>query len=415
MGKNKIRELIFQEYLPLYKEEGIQIKSRELRHLILKASIAAERNYWSLSEPKTCPIDVYISVCVRKAIDMDFAIRVIKPVSVNNPPHSIKASIAYFSFFPQELHKILRNRLFQTKPEKRQVVWTSFNVPIEQIEDKFKKMTKERIKMALAKGYSSYNELSLRRYKIPQSTFNEFLKNIDEVVVYCNQQVQGGFEYKNLPTWFYAEFNEPCFICSVPSFPFQKLNEVQIYVTKKHNLLERFKDKINISLGDISKMSYRNESDIFDINVERSANIRHQSVDLLHEFGHIVDYLQQFKNGVDPLERGIYLREKRALEIVFDLLHDVSPSLVQCAYNQALLYLRTTLFELSLYSNTDQDLSTLYANTFNRCFGPAKQVSNPLYILNENIIFRPFSSLPYAVAYSELIVKNSLEHQKLNN
>jgi hypothetical protein len=146
-----------------------------------------------------------------------------------------------------------------------------------------------------------------------------------------------------------------------------------------------------------------NGTDSFAISVEKTANNRHQVLDLLHELSHVSDYLHQFENGFDPLRRGIYEREKEAALIELKQLEQTSPSLRYSFYNRVLLLMRTTIFEIALYKNPHQNLSRLYANSSNACFTEGKQKSNPLYILDANIVLRPMSSLPYAVAYSELL------------
>jgi hypothetical protein len=122
----------------------------------------------------------------------------------------------------------------------------------------------------------------------------------------------------------------------------------------------------------------------------------------------VISFLRNFKKGVDPLTRGKYLLEKDALKIELALnqvLQKRSFQLPGAYFGNALLNFRRVLFEIGLFENPKQNLSKLYAETFNRCFKGAKQKSNPLYLLDKRIAMKPLSSLPYTIASSELFLK----------
>jgi len=401
LSKNLKR--IYEEYLPRYE---LQIKSfnpKELKRLILKASWEAENSYEKLAEPKTCDLDTYIGIYVEKTVDKNFASKTIREISLKNPSSPFRASANFFSTYPLELQDALMKKIYDAKPEDREKVWKDLKVPMKGIEKKFVKMIISRVRLARSKGYSDYVDMLLDKYKISNSDYKCFLGDINKAIEFCNLQLPGDDSF---PDWFYSNYNLPCFICRLPEFPFTSFDDAIEFVAKKHRILSKFKNKINITLGNDSKMNYEKETDSFKITIERRENKRHRIVDLIHELGHVIDYLMCFKRGISPLERGGYIREREAARIEFALLKKVSPDLYKASLAGVLLTLRRVLFEIELYKNPDQDLSKLYAETFNRCFKKAKQKSNPLYILDERIIARPFSTLPHAVASVNVLMKN---------
>ena len=329
-------------------------------------------------------------------------------VSLDNPPSSFKASAEYFSLIPHESHGIFRKKLFDTKLQNRKKVWRGFNLPMKEVEKRFKKMTIERNKFAQKKGYSSYLFMFLDLYKIPQSDYKNLIKNTDKVINYCNQQLP---KTESLPDWFYSEFNLPCFICRLPQFPFKTLDEVFDFVAGEYPTLKNSRHKIDITLSKTSEMIYKKETGIFKITLDKNSNFRHQAVDLIHELSHVISNLKNLTKGDDPLEKGAYLREKEATEIEFRLLERVNPKLYQAIFGEILLILRRVLFEIELYKNPDQNLSRLYAKTFNQCFKGAKQKDSPLWVLDERIVLRPLLSLPHAVAYAKILS----EENKISN
>ena len=73
--------------------------------------------------------------------------------------------------------------------------------------------------------------------------------------------------------------------------------------------------------------------------------------------------------------------------------------------SEILLLIHGTIFEIELHKEPEQDLSSLYASIFNKCYKKARQKLNYLYILDNNIIFKPFSSLPHTIAHVNLLIE----------
>ncbi|MBU0570301.1 hypothetical protein KKB40_06040 [Patescibacteria group bacterium] len=354
---------IYKEFLVRYKDEKIPMKEKQLRQMIMDAEKVAKENYKKLKKPKTCSIDLYTQIWVEQTISLDWATKSIKPISVDTPPFFYKASVDFHLLFSEELLLKLKKELFDAKPNERKKVWDNFDLPLKKLEKKFVDMTKERNEHAKEKGYSNRIDMSLDWHKIPKTDYKMFTKNTDKLIEYCNDQLS---EFTDLPKWFYSKFNLPCFLCRISSFPFKTQDDVLDFVGRHFKLLSNFRNKIHIQLGEYSKMSYKKETDSFEITIDESGNTRHQLLDLLHELAHVVDCLQTLKSGVIPYERGTYKGEKEAIKIEFALLKKISPEIYKAKFGDTLLNFWEVLFQIELYSNPNQDLSKLYAKTFNQ-------------------------------------------------
>ncbi|KKQ95530.1 MAG: hypothetical protein UV74_C0001G0035 [Candidatus Woesebacteria bacterium GW2011_GWB1_43_14] len=396
-------ELIFQEYLPKYQSELKSFKTSNLKQLILKASKEAKKHYEKLPKIKTCSSRTYIKLWTRDKIAENLASKTIKKVSLSKPSLTHGASVKYYSLIPYEMHYVYRKELFDANPKDREKVWKSFGLSETEIENKFRGLVVEHIDYAIKKRFPSYVEMVLEKDKISHSTYKCFTKNINRAISYCNQHLP---KDGNLPNWFYSKFNMPCYVCRLSQFPFNTQDEVLDSTIKERNILKKYKDKIIIKHGNFSRMRYQPEFDSFDIEINNNGNFRHQSLDLIHELGHTINYLNYFKKGIDPREKSAHEREKETFIIEFNLKKSISLSLYYASLDTVLLTLRRALFEIGLYSNPDQNLRKLYADTFNQCFNKAKQTSNPLFFLDDRISLKPLSSLPHAIALTEILNKD---------
>jgi hypothetical protein len=320
-------------------------------------------------------------------------------MSDNNLDSFIKASTEYLTIFSYENQLALKKKFFNTSPPKRQQLWESFNLPVEEIKEKFQEMTKERSGLAQKKGHASYVDMRLEKYSIPQSAYVDMLKNVDKLIRYCRKQVS---DTDDLPEWFYSKYNLPCYVCRIAKFPFESKNDVLKYWIEKYDILAKSKDKIDIVLGKVSSTQYLRKSGRFKITLDKSVNKRHQLLDLFHELAHVIVYLNNHK-----LE-GPYFREKEALKIEIKTLKDMSKELYKSLFGEFLLVYWRVLFEIDLYENPDQDLSKLYAKTFNKCYAEGSQKENFLYLLDFRITLNPLSSLPHAVAQSEILLEQEM-------
>lgn len=310
-------------------------------------------------------------------------------------------SIKYYTVFPDEIRDQLKEKLYKSPVVERERVWNSFGLLFKEIEEAFIQFSTQRNEMAKTKGKPSFIEFCLDLYKIPTEDYLEFEKNIDRVIDYCNKELPE----INKTEDFYAEFGNHCYICAIQDFPFNDLEEVKEYVFNKCSNLEKEKDKINIVFDNYSQAEYKKENDSFEIKIDQNLNLRHKSTDLIHEMSHLINYLDLLNQGKDLKEVGVYLKEKETTQIELDLVSKISPSLYKALFGEFLSVFQRVLFEIELYKNPDQDLSKLYAQTFNRCFKGANQEVNRSYILEDRIVKQPLSSLSHAVALAKIIAE----------
>ena len=396
---------IYQNYYHRIQKLKLKISASELRDIVNKESLKAEENYYKLPKLKTCSLDTYICLWVKESLDNKLALKTLRKVDLQNPKDSLSESLASFIYYlPQELIPSMRKRVFSSSFLERKNIWQDFNLPLNEVEKKFKDLIEARIEDVSERNYSSFFAVFLEKYQISQELYNQFVKGVDRLIADLNSELP---RVKSLPSWFYSEFNLPCFICQLPDFPFKSIEEVFGFVEKEYPLLREFKQKVKVSFTQEEKTFtvYKTRQDIIEISLGEEANIRHLAIALIHELGHAISLLDYLRKGEEILFAGGKLEaEKRAIEIETNLLRKISEDLYKATLGEVLLFpFRNTLFEIELYKNPKCDVSRLYAKTFNRCFLKARQEDNPLYLLDEKIIFEPFALLPHAVARYQLL------------
>ncbi len=395
-------KLICKSVLSLYKSEKLKIVESDLEIVARKAYKEAIQNYTELSVPKICSEEIYINYWLTSTLDRYLATKLTEQ---NKSSSSFTKAVAdFFCVLPKDKNWFdIRGDFFGHKTEDREKAWKDYNLPLKELERKFKTVCKERNKLAKDKGYKNFIDMKSadNKYNIPKHSFERFLNNVDNVIDFCNKQLP---DLDNFPDNFYSVFGTSCYLCQITSFPFKTLDQTFLYVVGQSKLLAKFRNKIAVNLGEESKMSYRKESDNFEIFINKNQNIRHQSIDLIHELSHVINFLGDFKKDKYHLSKGEYLAEKEALITELPILKKLSPSIYQAEFGHILSIFHSILFQLELYKNPDQDISKLYAHVFNKCFKGAKQKTNPLYLLENEIILKPFSSLPHAIAYANFLL-----------
>lgn len=394
-------QLIYEEFLPRYKEKLKGFQEIKLKQLILKSREEAEENYSKLSLPKIISFELYVSHWIRATVDKYFASRTVRKISFKNPPKEFKNSVVFVSLIQHPKIQKLKKDFYDQFPERPGIVnrnkeiWKESKLPFKEIEKTFVETVKERNITAKKQGFCTQAEMAVVRNRISPEAFEIFVKQVDKNIDYCNQQLP---KLGKLPSDFFTSWGSHCFLCQLPFFEFVTLDEVFEYMTNQSKLLNKFKEKIKITFGKNSKMNYRKESDTFEITIEEVQNLRHKSVDLIHELCHVINFLEDLHLNKDPFNKGDYINEKEELETELPILKDLSFSIYRSAFGNFLKIFHSVLFQIELYKNPNQDLSKLYAKTFNKCFKGAKQKTNPTYILDNSITLEPFNNLSYAVA-----------------
>lgn len=311
-----------------------------------------------------------------------------------------QASINFFNIYPSELQKKLQNVIWHESIEKRSKIWNEQEIPFKKIEESFINLVIQRNKFAVEKGFSSSVDHYLNLYKIPIDKYTKMLKNVNEIIDYCNCQVQNINKESSI---FYNEFGNHCYVCTLKNFPFQDAESVKKYIFENDKLLKEYKDKIIFINNAISKSSYNKITDKFEVYIDKNQNFRHQTIDAIHELAHIKNRILNYKNFVQPKKVGIYFSELNTLKIELELLINISQELYFSVFGEFLKVFHRVLFEIEIYSNPKRDLNKIYADIFNKCYQGAKQTINRSYILDNDIIRNPFRTLPHAIAQSEII------------
>lgn len=406
MTISNYKKKLYQEFQDRYLEEGLNLGQDKFNKLISNATEVSKKTYLSLKGPKIIPFGTYNRLWMRRIVMDDFSTKAVRSFNTLKPPRQLKNTALFTKFIDPELVRKFYIRFYNARPEERKDMWEKLDLPIGEIENKFSEMIKERNENNKRKGYTSTINFYIKANKISLPDYEQFLTSIDKVVLFCNKLLPTNLK---LSKWFYSEFNNyPCFICKLKSFPFKSLDDVFEKMAKEHKILAMYKNKIVVKEKDFlySETSYLKENDEFEITINKNQNIRHRCLDLIHELGHVINNVRNFQKDRIPAEIGRYTNEKEAYKLELNFFKKTSKELYQTSFTQVLSNLVRVLFEMEFYTNPNQKPSKLFAKIFNKCFKNAKQKRNPLYLIEERVIFQPFHSFPHAVA--EVNIINSL-------
>jgi len=403
-------ESICQYYLKEFKRARKTVSLSRLESIARKEAEKARRNYLTLSRPKTCDTSTYINLWVRESLENKFYLETLSKVNLkkqnsNNSNIFIKRLSEFYKILPFELIKPLQVKIFQAPLSERHKVWEDLHIQTVDIERKMQKLLIARKRELSKINQLPFIDIFLKKYKIPKRDYKEFNENIDNLIKDINSRLP---KTQNQTKDFYSEFNLPCFICQLTFFPFNSQKEVVNFVAKEYPVIKRFNKKVKI-IKDKEKTTstiYRKETDTIEITMGNEVNIRHQSVVLIHELGHAISIITNLAKGDDLIfSKGKYGAEKEAIKIELDILKKASKQLYQAFLGEVLITFCKVLFEIELNRKPRQNISKLYAKSFNRCFLGARQKENYLYILEEDLITSPFRKLPHAVALYKLLYK----------
>ena len=260
-------------------------------------------------------------------------------------------------------------------------------------------MVNQGNKSCLSNEFKTFIDYYLELYKIPKSIYKNFIKNFDQTIETCNSYLSAD----NTTNDFYTEFGNYCYLCNLKEFPFTDLNEVKHYISGNSKIIDKYKFKIDIVFDNSSQSGYIKETDRFVVKINKNKNLRHQSIDLIHELSHVIHRIKCYQKSILPEEKGLYFNELETTKIESKLLKNISLLLYNSIFGEFLKVFHRVLFELEVYSKPNQNLATAYALTFNKCFKNSNQISNRSFILDEAIIRNPFSTLPHAIAQYKII------------
>lgn len=364
---------------------------------------AAKDNYSKLAGPKIASEKIYVSNCINDPKKYEIAKKNVKEFSISNPPSEFKNAAEFIKHFPPEQLDKLHHIFYNASPEDREKIWKDFNFPIALAEEGFINVVDERNTNSIKRGYKSSLDLHLNSANIPVSEFNLFLENLDQTILSLNRKLP---DQKNLPKWFYSEINSyPCFICRIKNFPFKSLKDVMEKMGDQFEILIKYKNKIRIleSQSEESRTHYNSKKDLIEIIINNQQNLRHQCLDLIHELGHAVSYVESFQKDIVPTDKGKYKNELDASKIEFAFLKKIDSNLYKANFANVLSNLVRIVFEMEIYKNPNQKPSKLFSKSVNRCFINANQTDNPYYLIEKRLLYQPFKTLPHTVADINLL------------
>ncbi|WKZ25741.1 MAG: hypothetical protein QY322_00285 [bacterium] len=363
--------------------------------LVSESTKQARIKYRKLAAPKLMSEELYIrnwiyDVKVRDRAEVEFK---------NINPSSYQASVDFFITYHPELRTKLQNEIWGSQPEKRGGVWEKFRLPYKRIEESFSNLIAQRKELVFAKGYEVFVDYYLDLYKIPKSVYKDFIRNNNKVIEFCNSHTT----HNNLEKDFFSEFGNHCSLCNLKNFPFGNLGDVTHYMSSNNVVISMYKSKVDIEFGDFSQSNYIKETDRFKVQIDKNQNLKHQSIDLIHELSHIIHRIGCYKNEILPEEKGSYFNELQTTKIELDILKVISTEVYNSIFGEFLKVFHRVLFEIEIYRKPNLDFDSVYASIFNKCFRGSNELRNRSYILDNLIISKPFSNLPHAVALSTII------------
>lgn len=394
---------IYSEFSTRYKIEGLSITNKTFENIASLAETDAIKSYKKLTKPRIVPKSTYIRYWIRESLNNDFAKRSIKGFDILKPPTNLKNIASFTQLLPPETVEKLHKQIYDSKPEDRGSIWKNLKVPVQKLDKKFTNVVIERNRNDKEKGYASTLDFHLKLDKIKVSECDYFNKHVDDVIKFCNKNLP---EHKNFPQWFYSQYNNyPCFVCSMENFPFKDTKDVVEKMRKTYESLSKYRDHVEIVIDDTMNSStfYVKETDKIKVMINGRQNTRHKCMDLIHELGHVISYINDFLENKIPGEEGRYHNEENAYKIEAQFLNSNYPELYKASLSFVLSNLARVLFEMEIYKNPVEEANILFARTFNRCFLNSHQKNNPLYLVERRILYQPFYTLAHAVSEVKVI------------
>lgn len=305
----------------------------------------------------------------------------------------------YIELLSPERTDELNKRIYDLPVEKREAEWRAIDLPVEELENCLKDIIRERNDDAVREGFGSFADRQANVWQIAGDEYGLFMDRRKDVIDKINRDLESAA----VPDGFFGIFSIPCFMCLLKEFPFTELSQVYEYIVTRYPGLRRYAGKIDIKDGEANRMRYEKEVDRYRVCINKRYNIRHQSLALVHELGHVVSFLEAYERGINPLSMGRYAIEKQAAENEINTMSSLGEGLFKAYLSEVLVYLWKTNFQLAMYEDPGKSLPEEYAFSFNGVYSPGRQKRNPLLFLEDEFAYKPLNSLVYAVAYCEYL------------
>lgn len=321
---------IYLETEKRYQNRNLKINSKELKNFIDNLYNQAQQNYSQLPNQKFCSLKSYISIWLNQEIARDIAQKSLKSFKINSPPGNFKAVAEFYKNYPpQSFPKTNQNKKNNLHDKKQK--WLA--------------VVNERNQFSLNKGDKSRIGTYLNDFCIPPSEYKEFLKNTDNIITFCKNQIYSNWNFQSN-----QNLDNHCLICNSNIFPFKTIDDFLVFFTKKNKFYKNNKDKIKIEFTNESRTEYIKENDTFKITINQNTHLNHKIDELIHELGHaetMAKILQQNKFiTIKP-----YALEKIAIKKEINFLQKYFSKALDARLGNILRMIYQTLFEIEIYQN----------------------------------------------------------------
>lgn len=367
-----------------YKKREINLDSKEIKIFVNRLTQQAKRNYSELSNPKFCSQKAYISLWLNQEISKDIAQKSLKSFNINHPQNNFKAAAEFYKTYPpQSFPKQKTNQKQSNSLNDKKQKWLA--------------VVRERNQFALDKGYKSRLDMYFDDFSIPQMEYKKFLKIVNKVIAFSKKQIYTSWKPKpnqNLDNY--------CLVCNSNIFPFKNLDEFLKFFETKNKFYKENKNKIKIEFTNESRTEYVKEYDTFKITINKNTHLNHQIIELIHELGHVESMAKILKQN-KFIQPKAYLLEKLAIRKEIKFLNKYFPKALITRQGSILRMIYQTLFEIEIYQNPKKDPNKIYLKYFKNCSKNTNQSNSWNYLSNQDILYKNFTQLIYAIAYTDIL------------
>jgi hypothetical protein len=320
----------------------------------------------------------------------------------------------YFRIVPPDFFKTLHTYLFSKDiPDEDSMARHGlFESQINKLRGLFSAHVVE-LNKRFKKEFPNYLQYRLNERGIPKDRYNEFLNNVDkfvDLVMSDKVPLARIIEKTGVKEW--NSFNTP--------YPLgnRYLRRFNMSADKIVSLIESFdprygKYKKRIKITDDSKnfcssTFFDKKKNIVKVEIRNDINDFSKADDIIHEIGHALDMLEKADAGID-------IEEIPKFEIEYSAIyfsHRFYPNIFSGSEQKLIRYnnlsgIASTLFEIDIFQNSDQDFDKVYARAVKRCYPMFKDTSDPFYVLYKRFILRPLGELTTNIIETELYLKEA--------
>lgn len=377
-----------------YQKRGLETDLKKLKTFTDGLYYQAKQNYYQLPEPKFCSQKAYISIWLNQEIAKDIAQKSLKSFKINDPPNNLKAITEFYKNYPPpSFPKTNQNKNQNNRNNKKQQ-WLA--------------VIKERNQFSLDNHYKSRIDNYINDFYIPISEYKKFLKNIDNTIDICKDQIYSNWSFQpkqNLDNY--------CLVCNSNIFPFKTTDDFLAFFTKKNKFYKNNKEKIKVEFTNESRTEYIKENDTFKVTIKQNTHLNHKIIELIHEFSHVETMAKILRQNkfitIKP-----YTLEKIAIKKEINFLQKYFSKALIARLGNILRMICQTLFEIEIYQNPQKDPNKIYLKYLKKCSKDTKQSDSWNYLSNPDILYKNFTQLIYAVAYTNILNEILIKNKRLN-